>query len=348
MRFRVPELFLGAFLAVAIFSMGMMFSSQYPSQSTQSNSPEKASGDTSKKEEPKPFWQAATADPVAAFTLGLLLVGVFQAGFFFVQLRLIRESLGPAKEAAEAAKLNAEAVMAAEGAQLFPIIKTNNLDEVFDFRSINHDGGEPGEILLFPPQITYRLKNYGKTPAKLQSIMHGIRYSDGTKGQYEVSHADDDRFLEVIGGGEESADIALAMDASFTKTMAEAVLAYNAILTFHGHAIFKDFFDREFRCDWKCDGRRGGFRLIHHEQRENPDKNRNTALSQPPEGLWPASVKSRIIALAMTIQTNTPLPSRGAMRPSWCMKPSAPMRAWGMPGARCTRSRVRSDRKHTR
>ena len=38
--------------------------------------------------------------------------------------------------------------------------------------------------------------------------------------------------------------------------------------------------------------------------------------------------------------SNTSSPSRGALRPSCCKKSFAQLRAWGMPGARCTRSRA--------
>jgi hypothetical protein len=109
MRLRIPEIFLGVFLTVAVFAMGILFSPQYSSQTTQADSSEKTSGDAAKKDPPKPIWQSAAADPVAAFTLGLLIVGIFQAGFFFVQLRLIRESLTDAKTAAGAAERAAKA-----------------------------------------------------------------------------------------------------------------------------------------------------------------------------------------------------------------------------------------------
>jgi hypothetical protein len=109
LKANIPEILVGVFLTLAVFAMGVVFSSKYPSQTTQTDSSEKTNGDTAKKEPPKPFWQSAAADPVAAFTLGLLIVGIFQAGFFFVQLHLIRESLTDAKIAADAAKRAAKA-----------------------------------------------------------------------------------------------------------------------------------------------------------------------------------------------------------------------------------------------
>jgi hypothetical protein len=48
-------------------------------------------------------------DAAGLFTLFLVVVGAVQIAVFLKQLRLIRDSLGPAKEAAEAAKDSAEA-----------------------------------------------------------------------------------------------------------------------------------------------------------------------------------------------------------------------------------------------
>jgi hypothetical protein len=71
--------------------------------STQADSPEKSNQPASNKSDPKSFWEPLTTDPIAAFTLGLFLVGMAQAGLFYVQLRLIGATLLPAKVAAEAA-----------------------------------------------------------------------------------------------------------------------------------------------------------------------------------------------------------------------------------------------------
>jgi hypothetical protein len=48
---------------------------------------------------------------LAIFTLGLVFVGCFQVGLFYVQLRLIGESLRDAKKAADAAESTATAAL---------------------------------------------------------------------------------------------------------------------------------------------------------------------------------------------------------------------------------------------
>jgi hypothetical protein len=55
------------------------------------------------------FWYWLFHDAGGFFTSVLVIIGVIQIGVFLRQLRLIRQSLAPAKEAAEAAKDSAEA-----------------------------------------------------------------------------------------------------------------------------------------------------------------------------------------------------------------------------------------------
>jgi hypothetical protein len=90
-----------------------------------------SANENSAKPKESGFWNWLTHDAAGFFTLWLVIVGGGQVALFLWQLRLIKRTLGPAEEAARAAKLNAEAVMAAEGAQLFPIIKKDNLKNVF-------------------------------------------------------------------------------------------------------------------------------------------------------------------------------------------------------------------------
>jgi hypothetical protein len=156
---------------------------------------------------------------LALITLGLVVASFRQVRDAVVSIAAAVQSARAAEKSAEAAKLNADAFMNAEGAQLFPVIKTHNLKEVLSLNSVIRVPARSEAILLEPPRISYRFKNYGKTPAKLQSVLHSIEFSDGTKKEYEVSHADDNRALEIIGAGEESADITLEMDANFTREM---------------------------------------------------------------------------------------------------------------------------------
>jgi hypothetical protein len=104
---RIPDIFLGALLAVAIFAAGVAIGARPDAgSSAQTQRPGEASNASKDHVEREYWWQR---DLTADFTLGLVIVGLFQVGLFYVQLRIIRESLDDAKEAADAAKTAANA-----------------------------------------------------------------------------------------------------------------------------------------------------------------------------------------------------------------------------------------------
>jgi hypothetical protein len=102
-KFRIPEIFLGALLAIVVFAMGLIVgSSLYPSQTTQQQSAEKRSNGTGQSQPDESTWHWMTHDATGFFTLGLFVVAFFQLGLFYRQLVLIRKSLDEAKIAANA------------------------------------------------------------------------------------------------------------------------------------------------------------------------------------------------------------------------------------------------------
>ena len=116
------------------------------------------------------WWQ----DTLADFTLGLVLVGVVQAFLFLVQLRLIRQSLEPAKAAAEAAK---ESALAAHRA----IDEAEKRDKVLERAYL-----WPGFGLLIYQNdarmgIHVGLRNTGRTAG----IIKTVHYALASKNEFE-------------------------------------------------------------------------------------------------------------------------------------------------------------------
>lgn len=69
MRRNIPEIVLGALLAVAVFAMGFLASSVLPPQPPDKAAYQEAKTEAPKDQPPKTFWQRTTDDPVAFFTL---------------------------------------------------------------------------------------------------------------------------------------------------------------------------------------------------------------------------------------------------------------------------------------
>jgi hypothetical protein len=82
-----------------------------PQQIAQSQSAEKTAASSGQKDEPKTFWQKVTADPVATFTLFLVVIAGAQASFFVIQLAYMRKGMEDATTVAKAAKVSADAAM---------------------------------------------------------------------------------------------------------------------------------------------------------------------------------------------------------------------------------------------
>jgi hypothetical protein len=100
-RRQIPDIFLGALFAVVVFLIGFVFGSlPHSGSSTEPENAAKSGNTSAQHPEQKNWWN----DPIADFTLGLVLVGIFQVGLFYVQLQLIGKSLVDAKESADAAK----------------------------------------------------------------------------------------------------------------------------------------------------------------------------------------------------------------------------------------------------
>ena len=169
--------------------MGILFSSQYPRQSAQTYSSEKPNQSAESKSEPKPFWESAATDPVAAFTLGLVLVGAFQVGLFYVQLKLIRTSLNDAKIAADAAASAANAASRqADAAEKTLATIERPYVFIFGVRQLDYNSPEF--------YVRYTVANYGKIPAIIDEVFAGFVPFDGGEMPLPLGK-DDDHGLSV-------------------------------------------------------------------------------------------------------------------------------------------------------
>jgi hypothetical protein len=104
-------------------------------------------------------WYWLTHDATGFFTLGLIIVGLGQAGLFFWQLRLMREGLRDAKAAADAAKASAQ--LAKSSLDLTRDTSRRQLRAyiLVDDVKFVQPSGETGRTY-----IDVILKNFGQTP----------------------------------------------------------------------------------------------------------------------------------------------------------------------------------------
>jgi hypothetical protein len=153
-------------------------------------------------------WNWLTHDAAGLFTALLVVVGAVQIGVFLKQLRLIRESLAPAKAAAEAAKESARAAHRAIG-------ETEKRDIVLH-RAYVSGGGLPARRIIeihstatdrvsrssaLTGDFEIHMNNHGMTPAELMQI--AIEFCDSAKIPPEPTYHPEP-FHDWLGPGTQS------------------------------------------------------------------------------------------------------------------------------------------------
>jgi hypothetical protein len=273
MRLRNTELLFGMFLAIAIFTIGMLFPSQSSGQAAQKPAQQESADRSASAPNAEPTGMAwLTKDAAGFFTFILVIVGSLQAILFLAQLRLIRDSLAPAleaadaaKAAAQAAKLNAQSVIDAERAHLYVVVGRHSLTEIQKSAEADVGPGIPS-LPVVAPTLSYRFKNYGKTPAILQRVSHGIciqkKQSDARDMETRM------RPMEIIGANEFSEEITLEFKRPFTYGDARSLVDRHTTLLFCGEATFLDAFQKHHEIRWEFVNVGGSLHPISGEEKE--------------------------------------------------------------------------------
>jgi hypothetical protein len=238
----VPEIFFGALLAVAVFAMGGVFwsSGSQPTANKPATKSEEKSGGTQQDEA---LWHWVSHDASGFFTLVLAIIGGFQLGLFVWQLRLIRKSLDEAKVAGEAAKksaeaaaLNAQAVINAERARIFISIRPLETNVVPGILQARAKGD--GTLAL---RISYVFKNHGKTPAIVRGINHSwaVRFDQPRGWNLEPVV---DLPVHMIGAGATSP--AIKVYPVIEHSAAHQIANFESTFWFKTEMIYDDTFER--------------------------------------------------------------------------------------------------------
>jgi hypothetical protein len=202
-----------------------------------------------------------------------------QVVLFVWQLDLIRKSLIDAKKAAEAAeksasaaKLNAQALIDAEAAQMYLVIEKSNVERMYQLGGMYSNSPTMHESDSDPPWIEYRLRNYGKSPAIVQTVLHGISLEEPKTEVEPREYGLGQEDLEIIGVGEQGQIIKCKIEKSFTFGNVRSIVTNDRLLLFYGHSTFMDHFGRKQTLDWELVADDSRWNLISHRNtRENPD-----------------------------------------------------------------------------
>ena len=147
--------------------------SQYTGQTTQQPSANHGANEQNQSQKSEGLWDWIFHDAAGFFTLWLVIVGGGQIVLFYVQLRLIRESLDDAKIAADAAAIAANAAsrqaIAAERSLTEierPYLFIFNVSRLESIEIEDWQVDTAAELLL---SVTYTVANHGRMPAIIKS-----------------------------------------------------------------------------------------------------------------------------------------------------------------------------------
>jgi hypothetical protein len=180
---------------------------------------------------------------VAAFTCALSVVSAFQIFFLIRADKTARISAESAKQSAEAGITAANAAVKAEQAHVYPIIGYENIVQVVQSRRTTQ---KTREI-----RVSYRLKNFGKTPAMIIQAGHELvcapdppKGNAGIRSFFEVT--------KVLGPDGDVSDPPTDCTAYLSPDDAQLVLESKATVWFHGFVRYEDVlgFERHLEYSW--------------------------------------------------------------------------------------------------
>lgn len=236
-----------------------------------------------------------SAEQLARFAYGLFLVAIAQLLLFGAQLWFIRASFRDAKKAAEAAKLNAEALIDAERARIFVNIEQDTADAIRSAAKHANAPEKDGNVLESSVGLFYGLKNYGKTPAIIKEIGHRLVLAPELAEEREHSPKSPLPIEQILGPGEQTprGTLVCSLDRKMTIGEAKEILALKNSLWCYGYVAYDDTFGfgRELRYVFRYDGSTGSrFRLHSFQElqgvkRDQEDTPSVAAAADPPRAI---------------------------------------------------------------
>ncbi len=253
-----------------------------PGQTTETKGADESDNKDANRQPHESTWDWVTHDAAGFFTLWLVVIGGAQLALFWVQLHLIRESLVDARQAAdaatkgaEAARLNAQAVIDAERGRPFVSIEAHNLQEMVASAAQlpQHDDYTTSAL-----RIKYTFKNYGRTPVIIKEVGHHFLMQI-TPLSPILEERGYERLISlpiehIISPGDKSGPIVCQLDQRFTIADAKSVARVDNTLWFCGYISYDDTFGfgRELHFIWHYNGASGGLRLYSYREIQSQTK----------------------------------------------------------------------------
>jgi len=256
----ISEIILGAFLVIAVFAMGMVVESSrqpQPNQSATENSEHGSAVVAADKSPNITDWLLVLFNGLL-FGSNLLLWGV------------TRTAADAAKKAAEAADASAKAVTVVERAYVYPVITGHGaVRKCIDTALVFYLGDQTKDNVPCSEKttITFKLKNFGKTPAILKEAYVGCGVNPFV-AEEGVAITE-----SVLGEMDETGPLVGLMHSGITRNQALHINVHTAHFCFSGIVTYYDIWDNEhttrFYFMWEHDTERMALKGIETKTKQN-------------------------------------------------------------------------------
>jgi hypothetical protein len=194
-----------------------------------------------------PAQKASDDDSMVRYTFWLMvftgLLSVSTILLWTTTFRAAKDTRIAADAAKKSAEISERALIDLEGAFLYPVIESDSIDESFKgFSFYDHTNSQTCPVT---PEITFKIKNYGRSFALPQNISGIFFYGESEDARHDASAGFFPDLL--IGAGDTS-------DVEFTRRMIQTINKedYLAIMKgavriyLRGNIIFSDIFGNQY------------------------------------------------------------------------------------------------------
>jgi hypothetical protein len=206
-------------------------------------------------------------DSVGLYTLVLALFTALLVGVSGLQGWFLLRADKTALKAANAAELNAEALISVERAQLFVIVRHSNLFDVLRGPRFYRETESMNGAFIPRAELEFVIRNTGRTAAILQDVSYQFVQADAETTMWQYSYRDTIVNAVIEGGNETSPATPCVMEETLTLGDGIAIIDGERPLYFYGFVIFRDTFKNRHQYFWRHEYRGNRFVLVHEEER---------------------------------------------------------------------------------
>jgi hypothetical protein len=231
-------------VAIALFACLVLWCGWQSKYSSSAHPIKEPEASTSKNQQSQ--WEK-WREPITIVTVLLVIVGLGQLGLFWRQLTFIRDSLGDAKkaaeaakEAADAAKISADHIPRVERAYLFLALTIKQ-----DLREYSVSTNETHSTIKF------NFHNHGRTPAIMKELHGMAKYLPGQQWPaMAIAGKQTVQTGVVVSGNSTISEDDYSIKFSLTKQEREAAAAGKGRILFWGKIIYSDVFGNSRETGW--------------------------------------------------------------------------------------------------